>query len=210
MREVGREGREEAAVAGPEDDAAAPETGAAGERPAGISDAAVRARTGKEWPEWFALLDAARGTEIGHKALVALLGKQPRVGPWWRQMIAVAYEQERGLRERHQTPSGFQLNASRTLGASAEETFRAWADDAERAQWLGDEALTIRKAVSPGSLRITWGDGTAVEVTIQSRGPGRCRVVVDHRRLADGRAVANLKRFWAGALDALAGRLDRA
>jgi hypothetical protein len=73
-------------------------------RPAGISNEAVKARTGRTWPEWFAILDEAGAPVVGHKGIVTLLTKYHRVGHWWRQMITVAYEQERGLREKHQTP----------------------------------------------------------------------------------------------------------
>ncbi len=178
-------------------------------RPAGVSDAAVRAGTGKGWAEWFALLDAARGAEVGHKGIVAVLAAHPRVGPWWRQMVAVAYEQERGLRQRHQTPEGFQLSVSRTVAASAETVFGLWADGAERSGWLAEADLVIRKAVAPRSLRIAWSDGSAVEVAIHPRGPERSRVVVDHRRLRDAQRVGLMKEFWADALDALARRFER-
>ena len=181
----------------------------AGDRPAGISDTAVRAGTGRGWSEWFELLDAARGVELGHKGIVALLSEHGRVGPWWRQMLAVAYEQERGLRQRHQTPDGFQLSVSRTVQAPAASVFRAWTDGAERSGWLEGAEVTIRKAAPPGSLRLAWGDGSTVEVAIRTRGPERSRVVVDHRRLRDAQRVGLMKEFWADALDALARRFER-
>ena len=81
---------------------------------AGVSDAAVQAKTGKGWQEWFALLDAAGARQMSHKEIAARLYDQLGCPDWWSQMVAVGYEQERGLREKHQTPAGYQVSASKT------------------------------------------------------------------------------------------------
>jgi hypothetical protein len=185
-----------------------PAAAAQPDRPAGISDEAVKAGTGKTWTEWFAILDAALATKLGHKGIVSLLSEHQRVGPWWRQMVAVAYEQERGLRQKHQTPEGFQLSVSRTVEVPADALFRAWADDRARSIWLPGAALTIRKAISPKSLRIAWGDGSTVDVSISARGKSRSQVIVDHKRLRDAQDVGLMKEYWTGALDALKRTLE--
>jgi uncharacterized protein YndB with AHSA1/START domain len=178
------------------------------ENPAGISDEAVKAGMGKTWPEWFAILDAALGTKLGHKGIVALLAEHQRLGPWGRQMVAVAYEQERGLRQKHQTPEGFQLSVSRTVEVPADALFRAWADERARSAWLPDADLTIRRATPPRSLRITWSDGSTVDVSISARGKSRSRVVVDHKRLRDAENVGLMKEYWTAALDTLKQTLE--
>jgi hypothetical protein len=66
-----------------------------------ISSEAVKAKTGKDWPEWFAILDAADAQKMSHKEIVALLAEKYQVGSWWQQMVTVTYEQGRGLRDRH-------------------------------------------------------------------------------------------------------------
>ncbi len=173
-------------------------------KPAGISDATVKARTGRTWPEWFAILDEAGAVKLGHKGIVALLSEHHRVGPWWRQMVTVAYEQERGLRAKHQTPQGFQVSVSKTIGAPVSAVFGAWADDAARARWLGNAGLTVRRATPGKSMRITWaGGGSSVEVGFFARGPEKSQVVVDHKRLADADEVARMKALWSEALEAL-------
>jgi len=181
---------------------------AAPEKPAGISDEAVKAGTGKTWPEWFAILDAASGTKLGHKGIVALLEEHQRLGPWWRQMVAVAYEQERGLRQKHQTPEGFQLSVSKTVEVPADALFRAWADERARSIWLPSADFTIRRATPTRSLRITWADGSTVDVSIHARGKSRSQVVVDHKRLRDAEDVGLMKEYWAAALDALKQTLE--
>ena len=148
------------------------------DKPAGISDATVKARTGRSWSEWFAVLDEAGAVRVGHRGIVALVSEHHRVGPWWRQMVTVAYEQERGLRERHQTPEGFLVSASKTIGATLKAVFGAWADDGARPKWLRVKDLTVRRATPGRSMRITWPlGGSSVDINFYAKGgreePGR-------------------------------------
>ena len=71
---------------------------------AGVSDEAVHAKTGKTWKEWYRILDAAKAKKMAHKEIAAYLAKEHIKSGWWSQMVAVAYEQARGLREKHQQP----------------------------------------------------------------------------------------------------------
>jgi hypothetical protein len=168
-----------------------------------MSDEAVRAKTGKTWDEWFAILDAAGARSLGHKEIVALLGGQHGVGPWWRQMVTVTYEQARGLREKHQTASGYTANASRTIGVPVDRLFEAWSDAALRRRWLPDVDLTIRKATPGRSLRISWGDGSNVDVGLFSKGESKSQIAVEHAKLPDAEAVTRAKGYWKQALDRL-------
>ena len=188
-------------------DAPAPPTGST-DRPAGISDGAVKAGTGRTWGEWFAILDDAGATKGGHKGIVAVLSEHHRVGPWWRQMVAVGYEQERGLRQRHQTPDGFQLSVSTTVAVPVDRLFDAWVDEGVRSRWLSSAAPTVRKATRPKSIRITWPDGSPVNVSFSPSGNGRSRVAVEHKRLRDAGEVGRMKGFWSGALTLLKETLE--
>ena len=86
-----------------------------------MSDAAVKSKTGKTWAEWFTLLDKAGGKKLDHKALVAHLDKRHRVDPWWRQMVAVSYEQARGLRQPHGRGPGRTLERPRQIAAAGQK-----------------------------------------------------------------------------------------
>jgi len=172
-----------------------------------MSDEAVRAKTGKSWDEWLAILDAAGAKTLGHKEIVALVG-QHGAGPWWRQMVTVTYEQARGLREKHQTATGYTANASRTIGVSVDRLFEAWSDASLRGRWLPDAELTIRKATPGKSLRISWGDGTNVDVGLVSKGESKSQIAVEHAKLPDAEAVARAKEYWKQALDRLQQALE--
>jgi uncharacterized protein YndB with AHSA1/START domain len=169
-----------------------------------ISDEAVAAKTGKTWKQWFGVLDRAGARRKTHQQIVAVLSKKYRVGMWWQQMVAVSYEQAKGLRARHEKPEGFQITRSKTIGASVDDVFEAWGNTRRRAQWLPGSKLTIRKATENKSLRITWGDGTMIEVGLFPKAGAKTQVAVQHGKLPTARAAAAQKAFWGEALDRLA------
>jgi hypothetical protein len=165
-----------------------------------MSDDAVKAKTGKTWPEWFAILDKAKATTMTHRDIVALLGAKHDVGSWWRQMITVAYERARGMREKHQTSKGFQMSSTKTIAAPSAALFDAWTDDARRRAWLGPAKLTIRKTNAKKNVRITWKDGSTVVAHFIPKGADKTQVTVDHEGLSGAAAVAEMKQFWTARL----------
>ena len=173
-----------------------------------ISSAAVKAKTGKTWTQWFALLDKARAKTKSHKDIVAFLSSKHGLGPWWRQMVAVSYEQARGLRDKHEKPDGFQISRTKTIKAAVDDVYEAWGNTRRRAQWLPGVKLTIRKATENKILRVTWGDGSNVEVALHPKGPEKTQIAVQHGKLADARAAAKQKVFWGEAFDRLAKLLE--
>ncbi len=168
------------------------------------SDEAVKAKTGKIWPEWFAALDAEGAQKMNHKEIVAVLSDKYGVAPWWRQQVTVVYEQARGLRAKHETTSGFQVSASRTLAAPVAKVFKAWNEPRSRARWLNEPGLVVRKATPEKSLRLTWSDGkTSVEVLLYAKGEAKTQVALQHSKLPSAAAVKRQKAYWTEALDRL-------
>jgi uncharacterized protein YndB with AHSA1/START domain len=173
-----------------------------------ISDEAVESKTGKNWSRWFKHLDAAGGKKMTHQEITGHLSDKHDVRPWWTQMIAVTYEQARGLRQVHEKPEGFEISVSRTIEAPVSKAFKAWTDEKVRQKWLSAK-LTIRKATPNKSLRITWEDGpTSVAAAFAPKGTGKCQVVAQHTKLTNARAAAKMKKFWGEALDQLKALLE--
>jgi uncharacterized protein YndB with AHSA1/START domain len=168
-----------------------------------MSDAAVLAKTGRTWPQWFKMLDAAGARTLDHKAIVAMVSLRFGLGPWWRQMVTVQYERARGIREVHQTARGFQVSVTRTIAASSTKLFDWWKRPASRRRWLGAARLTVQSATPPKRLRIGWGDGTMVEVALSMRRPGKTQVAVEHSRLVGRAAVERMRTYWKARLAAL-------
>jgi uncharacterized protein YndB with AHSA1/START domain len=169
-----------------------------------ISDEAVAAKTGKSWKQWFAILDREGARKKSHREIVAVLSRKHVAGTWWQQMVAVSYEQAKGLRAKHEKPEGFQITRSKTIAAAVGDVFEAWGNARRRAQWLPGSKLTIRKATENKTLRITWGDGTMIEVGLFPKGAAKTQIAVQHGKLATARAAAAQKVFWGEALGRLA------
>ncbi len=177
----------------------------------GISDAAVQARTGRSWREWFSLLDkaGAEKKKMNHTEIAAHLHNKLRCPEWWNQMVAVGYEQARGLRKKHQTPTGFSISSSRTIGVPLAKLFAAWQNDKARRRWLKGAALIINKATPKKSLRANWDGGRSrVDILFYGRGAAKSRVAADHSKLASAKEAARMKAYWAQNLDRLKGFLE--
>jgi uncharacterized protein YndB with AHSA1/START domain len=173
-----------------------------------ISSDAVKDKTGKSWAQWFAALDKAGAKRMSHKEIVAVLAQKHDVGPWWRQMVTVGYEQAKGLRAKHEKPDGFEISRVKTIKAPVDDVFDAWGNARRRAQWIPGAKLTIRKATENKTLRVTWGDGSNLEVTFYTKGAEKTQVGVQHGRLASARAADKQKAFWGEAFERLAQLLE--
>src|SRR5690349_7832870 len=168
-----------------------------------MSDEAVAAKTGKTWSRWFKHLDAAGAKKMTHQEIVAHLHDHHDVRPWWTQMVAVTYEQARGLRDKHEKPEGFEISVSRTITAPIARAYKAWTDEQTRKKWLPSNA-TIRKAATNKSVRLNWEDGrTMVAAAFLAKGEAKTQVVAQHSKLPDAKSATRMKKFWAAALDRL-------
>jgi uncharacterized protein YndB with AHSA1/START domain len=187
--------------------AAASETGVDHAKLAGMSDAAIRARTGCDWSEWVGALDYAGAASWSHRAIAEHVRTKFGVGPWWTQAVAVGYERIKGLRaigqRRGPADDSFEANKSRTFAVPVATLYAAWADGRKRKRWLAETSLTVRSAQPNRSLRITWNDGTSVELWFESKGSAKSSVAVQHRKLASRAAADERKIYWTERLDAL-------
>lgn len=167
------------------------------------SDEAVKASTGKVWADWFKILDKAGAKKMPHKEIAAYLHDKQGVGPWWGQMVAVAYEQDRGLRQKFQKCDGeFSASSSRTMMVPMAMAFAAWTDDKRRAKWLPDGKLEITTATPGKYVRGKWGD-SRLAVGFYAKGPDKTQIAVDHMKLANSRECTKMKSYWFTALNRL-------
>ena len=176
----------------------------------GIRSDAVEAKTGKTWAQWLTILDRAGAKKMSHTQIASHLYDTLGVPGWWCQMVAVGYEQARGMRVKHQRPNGFEIGVSRTIGVPASRLFDAWRDARVRSRWLPKTPIVIRTATRPKSLRVTWTDRTtSLEINIYAKGAGRAQIAVQHSKLPDAKAAAKMKDYWALKLDRLREVLER-
>lgn len=175
---------------------------------AGMSDATIKEKTGCTWDRWVWALDEAGAYNWPHGEIATYVHEKFNVPGWWTQTVAVGYERIKGLRARGQRRSGsWEASKSKTFDVSVGTLFKAFKEPKRRNAWLPDRKLAIRTAVPNKSMRITWDDGTSLELYFMSKGRTKSSVAVQHTKLSSQEAAVRSKAFWAEHLDLLAERL---
>ena len=173
-------------------------------RLAGMSDDAVKAKTGCTWERWVAALDHHGADAWSHRAIADFVHEKYKVPDWWTQMVTVGYERIKGLRERGQRRGGgYEATKSKVFAVPLGRLYRAFADKRTRSRWLSAVNLTVRTATPNKSMRITWSDGTSVELGFMSKGDAKAQVQIQHSRLADKARATRMKEYWAERLAVL-------
>ena len=171
---------------------------------AGMSDATIKAKTGCTWERWVRSLDHAGAHEWPHREIAAYVRDTYGVPSWWTQAVTVGYERIKGLRAIGQRRGGeFEANKSKVFAVPVGRLYRAFHDARTRRRWLGGVALEVRTAVKDKSIRVTWPDGSPVELYFLAKSTAKSQVAVQHRRLADKAAAERMKEYWAERLSAL-------
>jgi hypothetical protein len=173
-----------------------------------ISNAAVRARTGKDWAGWFGALDRAGARNLPHREIAQILSSRHRVPAWWSQMVAVEYERARGLRERHQATDGFSIAISRTLSTRLPHLYEVTARAGERRKWFPKGAFEPSSHTKDKYLRGRWKQGARVDIGFYARGAGKSQIAVQVSRRAKKADVEPTRARWRAALTKLQHVLD--
>jgi hypothetical protein len=170
---------------------------------AGMSDAAVKAKTGCDWARWVWALDRLGADGMAHREIARLVHEKYKIPGWWSQMVTVGYERIRGLRQVGQRRSGeYEAGKTRTVAAPVRTVFRAFKTARTRVQWL-PEPVTIRTARQDKTVRLGWEDGTVVAVYLVKKGAAKTVVAIQHLKLASKARATELKAFWGERLGAL-------
>jgi hypothetical protein len=171
---------------------------------AGMSDAAVRAKTGRTWRQWVHELDAAGALTMSHRDIARHLRTEHDLTAWWSQTVTVGYERIRGLRDVGQRRGGgYEANKSKTFPVDVRVLYRAWSEKRRRERWLPETDLTVRTSRREQSMRLAWPDDTSVEVTFVAKGEDKSQVTIQHRKLASRKDRDRRKAYWAERLAAL-------
>ncbi len=164
----------------------------------GVGDDAVRAATGRDRAEWFALLDEAGAATWTHQQVATWLVREHGVDGWWAQGVTVGYEQARGIRRPGQRQDGtFEASVSRTVDLAPTDALRALA-----------AVVTLRLDVDPLALNLTAKHPTArfpleggeyVLATVSPVAGGRSSIGLTWGRMPDDTRLAEVKermREW--------------
>ncbi|AVP97100.1 hypothetical protein C7S18_07795 [Ahniella affigens] len=194
-------------------------------------EAAARAATGKSMGEWFLLMDAEGGPTLGRRALGQVLVDRFKLDPWWMSTLLIEYEAAHGLVEKDGRAKGYTICATKSVKASPEQSYAAFAAAVWLDRWLGpshqldfrdggslrnaDGNQAVVKKVSPGKMiKLIWqgdhgAEDTPVEIKFQPAGT-KTTIMITHERLQNRAAADGLRRAWGQALDRLKQQLEAA
>lgn len=171
---------------------------------AGMSDEAVAAKTGCTWEKWVRSLDAHDMASKPHREIAQFVHEKYKVPGWWAQNVTVGYERIKGLREKGQRRGGgYEASKSKTFPVPIARLYRAFRDQRLRKRWLPDVELTVRTATPERSMRVTWDDGTSLEIGFFPKGDEKSQVAISHVKLASKADAEARKAFWGERLGAL-------
>jgi hypothetical protein len=168
-----------------------------------MSDEAVKAKTGKDWKTWFALMDKAGANKLTHRDIAELLHDKYKVPGWWSQMVTVEYERARGLRVKFQMADGFTLNASKTLPVDLAVLYRALSDTKLRARWFPKGKFEVTSTTDRKYFRAKAADATRLEINTYAKGDGKAQITIQQSRFADEKAMEARRGEWKAALERL-------
>ena len=168
-----------------------------------MSDASVKAKTGRDWKAWFGVLDRARAARLDHGAIAAILSTRYRLPGWWCQTVAVEYERARGLRERHETSSGFSVAVSKTISTTLGDLFDATADPARRRRWFPPGTFAQSTQTKGKYLRGSWNKTARLNIGFYARGARRAQIAVQVEKLGARPDVDVQRAAWKQAFKTL-------
>jgi hypothetical protein len=164
-----------------------------------MSDAAVKAKTGKDWAGWFGALDKAGAAKLKHRQIAQLLHEKHGVPGWWCQMVTVEYELARGLRVRHQTATGFSVSASKTLATTLSALYAATSSAAKRRAWFPKGQLEVSSQTKNKYFRGAW-NGARLEIGCYAKEGGKAQIAIQVNKLATRADVDRERAAWKAAL----------
>ena len=175
---------------------------------AGMSDAAVKAKTGCTWAGWVKALDRAQAYEWSHRDIATYAREKFKTPSWWTQTIAVGYERIKGLRERGQMrDGGYRANKSRTFAVPLKRLYAAFGDSRVRGRWLTGVEPSVRSASRDKYMRLAWPDRTTVLLTFTSKGRSKAQVQAEHGNFTSKDQAVRAKEYWGERFDALGAAL---
>lgn len=166
-----------------------------------MTDAAIKARTGKDWAGWFAALDKAGAAKLDHAGIAKLAREEMGAGDWYGQMVAVSYERARGIRAMNQKCDGeFSVSVTRVMGVPLSKLYAA-ATQAPQS-WFPKRAFAETSRTKDKYWRGKWKSGK-LEIGFYAKGPGRAQIALQSNKLPNAEAVETERAVWKKAIDKL-------
>ena len=170
-----------------------------------MTDAAIEAKTGRNWARWFATLDKKGAKTKDHKAITALLRDSFGLTNWYAQMVTVSYERARGLRVMNQKCDGqFSVSVTKVMPVPLSRLFAV--ATAKQAVWFPKGPFAESSRTKDKYWRGKWKSGR-LAVGFIAKGAGKAQIAIDSEQLPGAEAVEKERAAWKKAVEKLSGLL---
>ena len=171
-----------------------------------MTDAAIKAKTGKDWAGWFAALDRAGAARLDHKAIATLARDDMGAGAWYGQMIAVSYERARGIRAMNQKCDGeFSVSVTRVMAAPLSKLYAA--ATARPQSWFPKGVFEESSRTKDKYWRGKWKAGR-LEIGFYAKGSDKAQIALQSNKLPNQAAVEKERALWKKAVDKLQSMIE--
>ncbi|MGN6517232.1 MAG: hypothetical protein ACTHLR_15485 [Rhizomicrobium sp.] len=169
--------------------------------PKSISDAKVKAATGRNWMGWFILLNRAGAEAMPHKEIAKLLAARG-CPSWWSQMIAVEFERIRGGRKKNERAGGtYAVNVTKVMPVSLAKLFAA--ATSKRKDWFPPGAFEETSKTKDKYWRGKWKSGRKLEFGFYAKGDGKAQIALEIGKLPSSVEVERERAAWKKAMERL-------
>lgn len=170
---------------------------------AGMSNAAVKKATGRDWSEGVKVLDAVKAAAKNHREIAQYVSS---IGTpdWWSQMVTVGYER---IRDCAIADSAAMVATKRTKAARSRRRYRSFSTRlrsraSARAGCPARSRFEERHRTS--GCACAWKMTRFSRSTSSPKGDAKSAVAVQHSKLADKPTAEKMKSWWGERFDALA------
>jgi hypothetical protein len=169
-----------------------------------LSSDSIEAGTGRPWSEWLIYFTGQGGESLSHQELVEV-ASAAGAPSWWRQMVAVKYEQHIGRRVTGQGSDGsFNVSVSKTWSGTLDAALERWRSVMDQRTEFSGIAISkgpdVTKTEKWRYWRTTLADGSRVVVNISAKTSEKSVISVQHENLLTDEAVEHWRIFWKSIL----------
>ena len=165
---------------------------------------AIERATGRPWQDWMDLFTREGAKDLPHPEIAKIARREVPDGvsnpDWWAQSIAIAFEQQLGIRVPGQSSSGdYRVGASRTVELDRDAAIAAWAKLMGTAtEHRGYDAVNPRQSRTDKRTfwRANFEGAGSVEAAASAKSAGRSTLAVNHTGLESEAEIEPWRAHW--------------
>ena len=168
-----------------------------------VSDEKLLAETGKNWTEWFDIIEKLMLQFKSNKPTAKLLSQEFGLEDYWARTIIDSFDCCNVSLPHETKNSDYEISATLTIEAPLHIVEQGFTDVSLRRMWL-PEINEFKKYNTGKNVRFEWTDETIVNVNFYPKNAKKCQVSLQHTKIKDQEHIEHFKKEWKTRLELLA------